>query len=129
MDNMDLKEYFKSKHGKGVLATADANGKVDAAIYSIPHFEDDNTVSFIMRERLTHKNLQSNPYAIYLFMEDVPHYKGVRIFLEKIREEKDTPRIEELMKRHLSEEEDKALGPKYLVNFAVEEVLPLIGGS
>ena len=33
-----LKAYFESTKGTGILATADSNGKVDAAIYSRPHF-------------------------------------------------------------------------------------------
>ena len=31
---MTLAEYFRSMNGTGILATADADGKVDAAIYS-----------------------------------------------------------------------------------------------
>lgn len=33
-----LKFYFENTKGTGVLATADSDGKVDAAIYSRPHF-------------------------------------------------------------------------------------------
>lgn len=29
---MDLKEYFGSRHGIGILSTADAKGRVDAAV-------------------------------------------------------------------------------------------------
>jgi len=126
---MNLQEYFDNTTGKGVLATADGNGKVDAAVYSTPNIIDNKTVAFVMRQRLTHNNLQSNPYAAYLFVEDAPHYKGVRLFLKKIREEQDSPRIDAMKKRHLSEEQDKALGPKFLVYFTVENVLPLIGGD
>ena len=72
---MGLKEYFKSVKGTGILSTADSSGKVDAAIYSRPHFLED-TLAFIMRDRLSHKNLDSNPHAIYLFIEDGPGYKG-----------------------------------------------------
>ena len=52
---MDMKDYFENTKGVGVLATADADGKVNAAIYARPHFLEDNnndTVSFIMNERL-----------------------------------------------------------------------------
>ena len=57
---MQLKEYFNDTKGLGVLATADGEGKVDAAIYARPHFMEDGTLAFIMRDRLTHHNLQSN---------------------------------------------------------------------
>jgi hypothetical protein len=40
-DIMDLKEYFNDTKGVGVLATSDADGKVDAAIYARPHFMED----------------------------------------------------------------------------------------
>ena len=67
---MSLGEYFEKTKGLGVLATADSKGKVDAAIYSRPHVMDDETVAFIMADRLTHNNLQSNPHAAYLFKEE-----------------------------------------------------------
>jgi hypothetical protein len=54
---MTLKDYFESVKGRGVLATADADGRVDAAIYATPHFIDDETIAFIMRDRLTNPML------------------------------------------------------------------------
>lgn len=54
---MNLSEYFEKPEGLGVLATADASGKVDVAVYARPHFMDDNTIAFIMADRLTHTNL------------------------------------------------------------------------
>jgi len=65
----DLKTYFENTEGIGVLSTADAEGRVDAAVYSRPHSMEDGTLAFIMRDRLTHRNLQSNPHAAYLFIE------------------------------------------------------------
>jgi hypothetical protein len=41
---MKLSEYFETAEGVGVLATADAHGKVDAALYGRPHFFDDETL-------------------------------------------------------------------------------------
>ena len=78
-----LQEYFESSKGFGVLATADSNGKVDAAIYSRPHFLEEETVAFIMRDRLTHHNLQSNPSATFLFVEEGTGYQGKRLYSEK----------------------------------------------
>jgi len=110
-------------------ATADSEGKVDLAIYARPHFMDDNTVAFIMRDRLSHKNLQSNPQAAYMFMEKGPGYKGMRMFLKKTGEETDPELIAGMTRRNLSAEEDKAKGPKFLVRFSVEKILPLIGSG
>lgn len=126
---MTLNEYFHNVSGKGVLSTADAEGKVDAAIYSKPHILEDNTLTFIMRDHLTHHNIGSNPYATYLFIEDVPHYKGVRLFLKKVREDTDPDLIAQMTRRHLTAEQDKARGPKFLVYFTLEKILPLIGSG
>jgi hypothetical protein len=126
---MKLKEYFESRHGIGVLSTADAEGKVDAAIYSRPHVFDDGSIAFVMRKRLTHHNVGQNPYAAYLFLEDGSQLGGVRLFLRKLREETDDGLIAAMTRRHLTAEEDRAKGPKYLVTFAVEKVLPLVGGG
>jgi hypothetical protein len=49
--SMKLSEYFEKIQGIGVLATTDASGQVNQAIYSRPHFSDDDgeeTCSFIM---------------------------------------------------------------------------------
>lgn len=126
---MSMKAYFDKTSGHGVLATAASDGKVDAAIYSIPHVLEDGSVAFIMRQRLTHSNLQENPYATYLFLENGPGTGGVRLFLRKIKEETDPEVIRPLMRRHLTPEEDKAHGPSFLVFFAVEKILPLIGAD
>jgi len=125
---MMIKEYFKGSSGTGVLATADAGGRVDAAIYSTPHVMDDGTVAFVMLERLTHKNIQSNPFAAYLFMEDAPGYKGIRLFLKKIRED-DDPELIATMTRWLKPGLDAQKEPRHVVYFAVEKVLPLIGSG
>ncbi len=126
---MTLNEYFSGVTGKGVLATADADGKVDAAIYSKPHILEDGKLAFIMRDHLTHHNIESNPYATYLFIEDGPHYKGIRLFLKKEREDTDPDLLAKMTRRHLSPEQDKAKGPKFLVYFTVEKILPLIGSG
>ena len=41
---MTLKEYFDNSNGIGILSTADSAGKVDAAVYSMPHVFDDGTL-------------------------------------------------------------------------------------
>jgi hypothetical protein len=125
---MTLKQYFEAASGTGVLSTADGGGKVDAAIYSTPHVMDDGTVAFVMLERLTHKNIQSNPFAAYLFREEAPGYKGIRLFLKKIRED-DDPELIATMTRWLKPGLDAQKEPKHVVYFSVEKVLPLIGSG
>ena len=122
----DLKEYFEKTKGMGVMATADKEGKVNAAVYSRPHFLEDGSLAFIMRERLTHHNLQSNPFAAYLFVEEGPGYKGKRLHLTKIREEENSDLIQSLSRR---EYKDKKPDARFLVTFQVDKVLPLIGAG
>ena len=123
---MKLKEYFESVKGRGVLATADGDGKVDAAIYATPHFIDDETIAFIMRDRLTHNNLQSNPHAAYLFMETGQKFVGKRLFLTKTREEQDSELLYSLRRKKYSDDKNEA---KFLVFFQINKVLPLMGSG
>jgi hypothetical protein len=121
---MDLKAYFANTTGIGILATADSAGKVDAAVYARPSVMDDGSLAFIMRDRLTHHNLQSNFHATYLFVEKGPGYKGKRLYLRKVREEQGTELLESLRKRQYIDEKEEA---KFLVTFSLEQELPLIG--
>ena len=50
---MELQEYFEKVWGLGVLYTADVNGRVNSAVYSMPHIMEDGSLAFIMRDRLT----------------------------------------------------------------------------
>lgn len=120
-----LQEYFESTKGFGVLATADSDGKVDAAIYSRPHFLEEGTLAFIMRDRLTHHNLQSNPSATFLFVEEGTGYKGKRLFLKKAREENNPELIKKIKRRKYTDDNEE---PIFLVFFTLEKELPLIGG-
>lgn len=126
---MNMKEYFQNKPGTGVLATANRDGEVDAAIFAVPSVLEDESIAFIMRDRLTHKNLQSNPHAMYLFMEEGTIYKGMRLFLKKIREDTDRKLIASMTRRHLPPDEDKARGPKFIVYFEITKILPLVGSG
>lgn len=122
-----MKAYFDRAKGHGVLATADASGQVNVAIFARPHVMDDGSVAFIMPDRLTHKNLQSNPQAAYLFLQTGPHYEGKRLYLTKIREEQDSDLLYTLRRKAISERKEKSEGPRFLVFFKVEKILPVIG--
>ncbi len=123
---MSYKEYFEQTKGTGVLATADNHGRVDAAIYSRPHILEDGSLAFIMRDRLTHSNLQTNPFAVYLFMEDAAGFKGKRLFLCKIREEKNSQRIKSLSRREYKGDDAQN---RFLMIFKVDKELPLVGAG
>lgn len=119
-----LQEYFENTKGVGVLATADDKGKVDAAIYSRPHFLEEGKMAFIMRDRLTHHNLQSNRFATFLFIEEGEGYNGKRLFLQKVREEKNPELIKKIKRRKCAADNEE---PVFLVYFTLVKELPLIG--
>lgn len=123
---MNLADYFENTEGLGVLGTADAAGKVDLAIYARPQVIDRMTIAFIMSERLSHKNLESNPNAVYLFIEQGKGYVGKRLYLTKIREET-APDLIEMARRREQKSCGSADSKKYLVYFQVNKVRPLVG--
>jgi hypothetical protein len=123
---MTLCEYFENARGFGVLATTDAAAQVDQAIYTKPVFldkNDDGTCSFIMSNRLTHNNMEHNPSASYLFIEDGGDFVGKRLSLVIIDEETDSEKIEAICRRiELPMRKQEC---KYLVHFHIEGVRPL----
>ena len=125
---MNLPDYFENIEGLGILATADSEGKIDLALYTIPHIIDENIIGFVMRDRLSHQNLESNPNAAYMFVERGEGYVGKRLYLTKIREEKNSSLIESLRlqnpKIHPAQLDDS---DRHLVHFRVDKVRPLIG--
>ena len=110
------------------MATADEQGLVDVAVYAKPHVMDGETVAFIMADRLTHHNLQSNAHAAYLFMEEGPGYKGNRLMLTKIREEQDSELLYKIRSKKYPAEKEEGK-TRFLVFFKVDKVLPLIGSG
>ena len=108
------------------MATASRTGEVDIAVYSRPHVMEDGTLAFGMTDRLTHANLQENPHAVYAFNEK--GYEGVRLYLEKVREETEGSLLQEIRRRA-----DEVVCPgtgdaiKYVVYFRVTKDLLLVG--
>jgi hypothetical protein len=126
---MSLSDYFENAQGFGILATADEDGTVDLAIYAKPHVIDETTIAFIMRERLTRKNLKSNPKAAYMFVEQGSGYAGKRLYLTMIREESNTSVVEMFRKKQPEICSPKDDSNKYLVHFQVDDIRPLVGDS
>ena len=123
---MDAKEYFSNVNGKGFLATANAQGEINIAVYSRPQVQQDGTFVFGMTDRLTHTNLQENTRAVYAFAEE-RGFGGRRFYLHKTKEETSGPLLEEIRKMT-----DKYVHPgagklvKFIVHFRVDRELPLI---
>jgi hypothetical protein len=123
---MDLRDYFESVNGVGVLATGDASGTIDAAIYAKPYVIDENTIAFSMLDRLSYANICSNSHSAYLFLENGEGYAGKRLYLTKVCEETDFDHIKALKKKH-----SKIFKPdeinKHMVYFNIDKVRPLVG--
>jgi hypothetical protein len=126
---MKLSEYFEGTAGFGVLATADAEGRVNAAVYGRPHVLAEDTVAFIMADKKTRANIEVNGSAVYLFKESGAGYRGKRLYLQKLRIEPDSPLIGDLRRRARPPGSDGAEAPRFLVSFRVERVLPLVGAQ
>lgn len=124
---MNLKEYFSGKSGVGVISTSNDKGEVNSAIYAKPHVNGTDSISFIMRDRLTRANLQSNPQANYLFIEHEHGFHGIRLSLTMTGEEQDEEKIASLSRRPDSSNSEGEV--RYLVSFRVERALVLIGGE
>jgi hypothetical protein len=123
------RDYFEEVKGRGVLATADGEGRVDAAVYARPHVTAEGHLAFVMTNRLSHANLQSNPHAAFLFMEAGTGWKGKRFFLTKVRESSDPDVIDSLRRRKYAPEEEERMKPLAAVYFTVDRELPLIGSG
>lgn len=120
---MELKEYFETHQGVGVLATGDKDGKTNMALYSRPNFIEDGKIAFIMPERLTQANLTANPHASYLFIQNTGRYQGKRLYLSLVEADKNSPRIPELKRsKHGDPSENH-----WLMIFTVDKVIPLVG--
>ena len=123
---MSLAEYFEDIKGLGVLATSDAEGNVDIAVYSRPYIIDENTIAFSMLEKLSYSNIQSNPKAAYMFVEEGPGYKGKRLHLTMTGEEKDEEQIKQIKQQHSKSKDDDGK-VRHLIYFTVDKIRPLVG--
>ena len=123
---MSLAEYFENIKGLGVLATSDSDGNVDIAVYSRPYIIDEKTVAFSMLEKLSYSNIQSNPKAAYMFVEQGEGYDGKRLHLTMTGEEKDEERIKEIKQQH-SKAKDYDEKVRHLIYFTIDKIRPLVG--
>jgi len=126
---MGLAEYFEKTEGMGVLATSDAGGNVDAAIYAGPYVIDEETIGFSMAERVSLLNLESNPKAVYIFLEKNGRYRGKRLYLVKLGEETDSERVEEIMKKNGGKDHISQEVVKHFVYFKINRIRPPAGNE
>lgn len=130
---MSLADYFENAKGIGVLATADAQGNVDIALYARPHVVGDEEVAFIMGDRLSHDNTTVNPHAAYLFLERSDRdgteggtsYNGLRLYLTRVKEETDPVKIAAIRRENRKRRAPDQ--PVFLVHFRVDRARLLVG--
>ena len=122
MTDAELKTYFENTQGFAVLSTCDSSGNVNAAVYGKPHFIDGDTFALIMNDRVSHSNLQTNPRAAYLFIEEGSKSKGIRVYLKKTGESDNAEEIEKYRKHHGSSADKKL----FLVKFEIERTREII---
>jgi len=124
---MDLTAYFEKAQGTGILATCDPEVEVDMAVYSKPVIIDSSSLALVMKERLSHRNLQKHLKACYMFIESGQAAKGIRLYLTMERQEKNNSLIEKLRQKQpcmFPKEDDSE---KFLVIFKIDRVRPLVG--
>ncbi len=123
---MNLKEYFEIQ-GTGILSTANSNGEVNSAVYSRPHITGKDTLMFIMGNKRSRANIQENPKASFLFIEQGEGYNGVRLFLTKTREVQDDEAIATLSRKPTAVASDDKEEERRLVHFTVDKAIALLG--
>jgi hypothetical protein len=126
---MNLKNYFTEHTGMGVLATADRKGIVNTAIYARPHVFEDSTLGFIMRDRLSRKNILENGNAGYLFLESGETYRGLRLRLKLMGESTDHELLSKALRSHGSDRDNPTNEQRFLVTFSMEKCFALVGGE
>ncbi len=113
--------------GKGVMATARADGAVNTAVYAPPHLTDDFTAAWGMTEGRTYRNVLENPNAAYLYIAPGDMYQGVRLTL-RLKEIRDSGKLLDTIRARTrqSSGEGAANALKYVAFFQIVEERPLI---
>lgn len=123
---MKTNDAFKPG-GRGVMATADASGTVNTAIYAAPRRIDEHTLAWGMTELRTYRNVRENPNASYLYIDPGGGFQGVRLTL-RLKELQDSgPLLEEIRENTRTVSSPAAAdGVKYVAYFTVVEKRPLV---
>ena len=117
----------------GVLATADADGKPNAAYFGSPRLNVEGQLIMGMMENRSLANLEANPYAVFFTVKEAPvgfTTPGWRLYLEckQIdREGEVLAKVKEAVAAGAGE--DAAAGIKAGVVFEVTKVRPLVDMS
>lgn len=122
---MKMEEHWK-RGGKGVMATAGADGTVNTAVYAVPHRAGENTLAWAMTDGRTYRNIRENPNASYLYMGPGEGYAGGRITL-RLKEIRESGTILDAIRSRTKESSGVTAADalRYLAFFEVVEERPL----
>ncbi|HRD16376.1 MAG TPA: pyridoxamine 5'-phosphate oxidase family protein, partial [Methanothrix soehngenii] len=79
-----LMEYFNRQPRLGILGTASKDGIVDVAVMGSLQMIDEKTITAAFARGRTFANLQENPNAVYMIMNqgsEILDWKGIRVYL------------------------------------------------
>lgn len=122
---MNLENYFSNIKGTGILATSDAKGNVDAAVYARPFVIDEKIIAFSMMEHKSYSNIMSNPKACFLFIEKGEGFKGHRFYLQQKGEETN-PEIIKMLKKMHNLADVGSSGTRHIIYFTISSIRPLV---
>lgn len=133
MNRKELMEDFNRHPRIGSLATADANGEVNAAVFGSPRMIDEDTVVMGIGQNRSLRNLQENPKAVFLFMEPTPptpEWKGARVYLKVESIETEGPLFESIRNQIREVAGDRSASAMHAaVRFSIRDVRPLIASA
>jgi hypothetical protein len=125
-----LVEYFNKQPRLGVISTSNKDGKVDSAVYGSPQMIDEKTVLVALAKGRTFANLQENPNAIFMIMEQgagILDWKGIRVYLRMREHVTSGPQLDAYksgVAKIVGKQASEMI--QVLATFDVTEVRPLI---
>jgi len=117
----------------GVLATADADGKPNAAYFGSPRLNVEGQLIMGMMENRSLANLEVNPYAVFFTVKEAPvgfTTPGWRLYLECKQIDREGEVLAKVKKAVAAGAGEKAAaGIKAGVVFEVTKIRPLVDMS
>ena len=125
-----LMGYFNKQPRIGMLSTSGKDGKVDVAYFGSPRMIDGKTVVMAVRKNQTFANLQENPNAVFMILEQAggpPGWKGVRVYV-KLTDYQTSGEKLDMMKKTIAEKagEETAKSMHAALTFEITAVRPLM---
>ena len=123
-----LMDYFNKQPRLGTLSTSGKDGKVNVAYFGSPRMVDEKTVIMGLGKNRTFANLQENPHAVFMIMEQgkaITEWKGVRVYL-KMKEYRTSGETLDQIKTQIAQRAGEAAAKIIYaaVIFEVNEVRP-----